>query len=744
MNTKILDILLIFPSGGDVYHTNFNHHLGTAYIVAYLREHGFLTEQFISNKPYNIKECVKTILQYKPKVIGFSVYESNFMQSVLISNCLKESNPKCIIIFGGPTPTVQSEQILKSISSVDICVRQEGEETILKILTELASVNFNLKQVDLLEIKGITFRDKDRIIINPDCNVLYMNRDIKNYIDRYPSPYISNIIPISKAFPTGIITARGCNQNCTYCNCAVLSKKNIYFHSIERVIGELSLISKLKKFSQPIPIYDDTFTIIPSRTKRICKAIIESDIKIPLLCITRCDKLDEELLDLMKLAGFVSIGFSLESAVPRVLRAIGKVRSVDVGDTLNYEKEIEFIQKLKYMTHYAKKIGMFPVFVSIMIGLPGETPQDAKKTLNLINQLEIDYYTHNILHIFKGTPLYKNHRRYGYKLTPMGYNNQIILRNNFPFNIDEIGLAKKSTKERNSKVMDYNILNILSLKCNQSNNKSFFNNIIINQDVIEPSLVKWMQQVLAINGIIVHIYSNKDIFLKLHTKNEMTLYNEYSPTNVYECYYWENSGNIKRLISGRMLSYGEEAGLSISLRNTNLVLEEYYKGYDTDFFIGVDRNKTDTDSFLKLLHVISKSEDSFNYLLERNVLPQFQSLCRWTMNQANCEDMETAIIENDNTVRICWYSEPLGKVGMSFFDIKRNLTERKRNTIKRRRCHQCEQKNLCQKCIFPFPLSAKEYCEYKITQKTNESANLINTFYVLKDFLYKPINPYDF
>ncbi|MBD3317946.1 MAG: hypothetical protein GF344_19350 [Chitinivibrionales bacterium] len=49
-------------------------------------------------------------------------------------------------------------------------------------------------------------------------------------------------------------------------------------------------------------------------------------------CITRADKVDEELLDLMKAAGFVAIAFGLESAVASVLRNIGKVNPLHIDD----------------------------------------------------------------------------------------------------------------------------------------------------------------------------------------------------------------------------------------------------------------------------------------------------------------------------------------------------------------------------------------------------------------------------
>ncbi|MFX1326336.1 MAG: B12-binding domain-containing radical SAM protein, partial [Promethearchaeota archaeon] len=484
MNNYFLDLLMVFPSGGDVANTRFNYHLGSAYIIAYLRENGFSAEQFISNEMHNVDECAKKILKLNPKIVGFTVYEKNYMQCVLISNQLKYNKSDIIIIFGGPTPTSHSKEIIESNKSVDLCVRREGEETVLQLLYLLSESDYNPNHVDFHEINGITFRDSNGTIITPENNVLFSNRLVKNYLDKYPSPYLTNVIPVSKAHPIGIITARGCNQNCIYCNCAILSKRNLYFHSIERVIEELSLISEYKKFEGPIPIYDDGFTIIPERAKKICEAILENDINLSLLCATRCDKISKELLDLMKEAGFESVGFSLESAVPKVLRAIGKVTNPSNLKS-GFEKEIEFINKFKEMTSYAKKIGFKSVFVSIMIGLPGESPQDAQKTIDFLENLNIDVYAHNILHIYKGTPIYQNKEKYRYIVNSIGPNNNVILKNTFPFDVKKIRYGKKCAKIVESRNTDYGTLKTLSLKSRRESLKSFFEEVVINTNLIK-------------------------------------------------------------------------------------------------------------------------------------------------------------------------------------------------------------------------------------------------------------------
>ena len=97
---------------------NFKYCLGSAYIISYLRKYDFTAEQFISNSTANAQECARRINNFNPKIVGFTVYDSNFMQCALISNGIKLSNSDIPIIFGGPTATVQSKEILESVKKL--------------------------------------------------------------------------------------------------------------------------------------------------------------------------------------------------------------------------------------------------------------------------------------------------------------------------------------------------------------------------------------------------------------------------------------------------------------------------------------------------------------------------------------------------------------------------------------------------------------------------------------------------
>ncbi len=740
--TIYTDFLFICSAGGDLNESDFKSTLGSAYIIAYLRDNGYKAEQFVSDKLFNVEECTREILKLNPKIIGFTVYNTNYMQSVLLCRGLKRINPKIITIFGGPTPTVQSEDILDCESSVDICVRGEGEEIALKLLNYLKANDFDLEKTTLEKVWGITFKRKKNIIINPDSDILSSNKSVKYYIDKYPSPYLSGVISASQAFPLGIITARGCNQNCIYCNCSIMSKKNIYFHSINRVIGELAYINENRSSKFPIPINDDGFTIIPSRAKEICEKIIEYPLDIPLACITRADKIDEELLDLMKQAGFQSIGFSLESAVPRILRTIGKVNPPNKKDDANYEREKFYIQNLQDMTAYAKKIGMHPIFVSIMVGLPGETYQDALETLKLVENLDIDYYAHNKLHIYKGTSIYQNYKAFDYSVKSYGRKNRVFISNTHPYDVNQIKYGIKSAERQNNKYVDYNTLKILSFNPVNNQRRSFFNNIILKSNFIEERLVEWMQKNLALNGEVIQIYSNKREFEKHNENNKGIIYDCLSPSKHHKCYYWENINGKILLKSERMSLLGDDNGLSIEFKNTTSSLYEYDQK-NVENVISIECNPNDAKSFLEFLRNLSEMEDPYNFLLESNTLPQFLNICKWTNNLANCRTLETAIIE-DNHVKICWYSDPIAEVGSSFAYIKQMIKQTLSDTEKMRKCKSCTIRNFCNKCAYPFPLSSKGYCQLRKMKDLTKTANLVNSLSVLKDLIFEPITLIDY
>jgi radical SAM superfamily enzyme YgiQ (UPF0313 family) len=107
-------------------------------------------------------------------------------------------------------------------------------------------------------------------------------------------------------------------------------------------------------------------------------------------CETRVDKTDKELLQKMKEAGCGRIMFGIESGVQETLDNIKKGFKVDdVIKAVNYAREVNLTT-----------VGFF------MLGLPNETIEQAKATIEFAKKLDLDFAKFAITVPFPGSELF--------------------------------------------------------------------------------------------------------------------------------------------------------------------------------------------------------------------------------------------------------------------------------------------------------------------------------------------------
>jgi radical SAM superfamily enzyme YgiQ (UPF0313 family) len=734
-------IVFVYPPSTLAEYVNtgapFQLCLGAAYCISYLRQEGYRAEPFLSGEPASVSRCVKRILARKPRIVGFTVYDTNYCSCQLIARALKAADPGLIIIFGGPTPSTQAKTILEANDCVDICVRHEGEETCSELLAVLTDMNFHWEKAAastaLEKIKGITYRADNLIRDNPGRDLLLIHRWVRDFLDRYPSPYRSGLLDSPGL---GILTARGCNQHCTYCNCTVISKRVIATHSTDRVIAELDYISKkiAANTEEVLDIFDDAFTILPGRALEICRKIIANKIKLPLSCSTRCDKVDEELLETMKEAGFQSIAFSLESAVPRLLRLIGKVHPPDAPGDPHLEKEKAFIEKFKKYTAYAKKIGIPIVSASIMIGLPTETPAEGQQTIAMIRSLgdSLDGYAHNIFQVLPGTPVFFNHESYGMKRITLGNRIHSLTIHNYDTGL--IRPAPRSHLQEAALRQCRFSIKSLALSPASKGAAGFFNRLILWADTISQPLVAWLQENLAVNGAIIQVYSNLDSARRHQENNRHNLYKYISPTLFHPVFYQRStkSGQMTLTPFG-MQSYTKSLGFKLKLLDMKTGLVSPHPAADPSHTLCLERKKEDARQLHRFLAQLTARDNPAAELFGAPFIPYISSLCRWEQEIPMCRSLETVIVDARHNVRTCWNGTPIGQVGMTFKQLWERLRKRHHASEKKRDCQGCSHQAGCARCIFPHPLSAREYCDLKKSCETVEAAQLLRTFDSFKE-----------
>ncbi len=398
--------------GGLVRH--FPEHLGTAFLRTMLHRSGIPSRQYIPPRNPGLNGFAADLKAMKPAVVGFTVYETNLVLTRALVRVVRETLPEAVVLVGGPNATFSPEETLELLGA-DGCLRGAGEGRIVPIVEAVLGASSPRKTLGdiLAHVKNLVLRTPDGVAATPLGSLSSFPDEGFATLDDLPSPFQAGLVFTPDI---GYLTARGCNQHCTYCSFAAISGRKVKFHSPDRVVDDLAalkaLSDALRSRNPTIPIFDDAFTLAPARARKICEMLIARGIRLPLNCVTRGDCVDVELLQLMRRAGFVSLSFGLESAVPRVLRAIGKVRPSGTQEDPQFKAETDFLEKLKLSVKLSRETGL-RVGLSIIGGLPEETPDDFRATLAFVESLGVEYYVHNTLNLFPGTPLFDSRQKYG-------------------------------------------------------------------------------------------------------------------------------------------------------------------------------------------------------------------------------------------------------------------------------------------------------------------------------------------
>jgi radical SAM superfamily enzyme YgiQ (UPF0313 family) len=369
--------------------------LNAGYISAYLiaNGHNAIIVDDVKDVPLTLKRLDKFISEFKPGIIGFSAYHYQMERIRYFARFIKKFYPDIKVVLGGPQALFLPAEALDDLVDFDvICNRGEGEITLLSLAEALECGK------DFSDIKGIIYKKDGQSVLNPAPLSLPEDLDI------YPSPYITGVINLKGKTMASIFTSRGCEHVCNFCVTPFFNKRKIRFHSIDHVLEDMAYLEKIGM--ENIWIGDPNFTAYRDRTEELMKEKIRRGIKIPFWCQTRVDMVDEDLLTLMKEAGLYCVGFGLEAGSDKVLEIMHKGVEVD---------------KFHKMVSFAQSIGI-DVELFSMYGQPGETIEDAKKTIEIVRKYNIPIYANSYaqrLQVTAGSLYGTKPEKYGFKI----YNN---------------------------------------------------------------------------------------------------------------------------------------------------------------------------------------------------------------------------------------------------------------------------------------------------------------------------------
>jgi anaerobic magnesium-protoporphyrin IX monomethyl ester cyclase len=236
-------------------------------------------------------------------------------------------------------------------------------------------------------IKGLAWRKGSKVIVNPprpfipDLDDLPMPMHELLPLDKYRMPSIKGPF-------TFIVTSRGCPAGCTFCIKHVTYQYNVRLRSPEKIIEELQQLKKLGIHN--IHMYSDLFTVNRSQVMELCQLIIDNDLPIRWMCNSRVDFVDQEMLNLMGRAGCWLISWGIESGNSQILQNAHK------GTTPG---------KAEQALRWAKESGIAN-WGYFIIGLPGETEDTIRETIDFSKKLPLDIALFHIAAPYPGTPFF--------------------------------------------------------------------------------------------------------------------------------------------------------------------------------------------------------------------------------------------------------------------------------------------------------------------------------------------------
>lgn len=296
------------------YSESFNDSIGQYLLASYLRMHDFVGQVYAGT----VNDCKKVITNEIEKqntnIIGFYAAADNIR---IVSHVIKwiKSNYDVVTIVGGPQAIALDVDFFNETGN-DYAIVGEGEIPMLHLLSYLVDGIGNVQK-----IPSIKYFDKlsNRVVWNKCNNAIIAN------LDEISFPHIEDSLTgkLRMGRMVGIITGRGCPNQCTFCYEGA-NAKNVRFRSIANVMKEIDYITYHNPNVEYINVYDDTFTLNVDRVLEFCKCMRDRNLRW--FCEGHVSFVNKhpDILKIMVESGLTCIQFGIESGSDLVLSAYNK------------------------------------------------------------------------------------------------------------------------------------------------------------------------------------------------------------------------------------------------------------------------------------------------------------------------------------------------------------------------------------------------------------------------------------
>ncbi len=354
-------------------------HFGLMSLSAVLQKHAISQSLIITNLE---KKPARAILETEADLLAFYCYSGFFEKILQICKEVKANRKNTLVIVGGPHPTFSPEIINEE--GIDMVCLGEGEGAMEELCSKLINGQeiSHIPNLWVKNSKGINKNEIRPLIDDLDSLPMY------NYslYDQYPQ--------INSSGELRVLGSRGCAYNCAYCHNQFMrkmyKKKGKWFRSIspEKLVDQIEVHTKKLKIKK-IDFADDLWGTDKEWLTSFAKEY-KKRINLPYFVSIRPNLVTEHTIGLLADSGCYCLSMGIESGNYNIRRQI-------------MNRDITNDQILK-AARIIKKHGIKLRTTSIM-GLPGETYQEAVETVSVNIQAGSDYGMFYVAQPYPGTDL---------------------------------------------------------------------------------------------------------------------------------------------------------------------------------------------------------------------------------------------------------------------------------------------------------------------------------------------------
>jgi anaerobic magnesium-protoporphyrin IX monomethyl ester cyclase len=347
--------------------------LGTLYAASLMRQEGYAVALHDVMFAREAEEVIPAIEKFQPGILVIYDDGFNYLTKMCLTNMRKAAfkmsklakERGCTVIVSSSDSTDHYEQYIEE--GADFILIGEAEVTLLELVNALQE-----NKKDISTIPGIAFKQND-------CVIKTARRSVLKDLDSLPlpawdlvdiQPYRQSWLDHAGYFSMNMGTTRGCPFKCNWCAKPIYGNR-YNSRSPQNVVQELKMLKEKFQFDH-IWFCDDIFGLKPGWVNEFADIIEKENLRFRFKIQARADLLLQEnyIRDLAR-AGCENIWMGAESGSQKVLDAMDK------GIT---------IEQIHESTKLIRKYGMNPSFF-IQFGYVGETKEDIKKTIKMINEL---------------------------------------------------------------------------------------------------------------------------------------------------------------------------------------------------------------------------------------------------------------------------------------------------------------------------------------------------------------------